>query len=637
VTQDEGKSPYKAFQPQDVEPKYARDRGFTVIDTTLDIKVDERAGTVEGKATLRVRPIVPVNTIELDAADMRINRVTVDKKPVRFEHDDDRLLVRTGRRLKEATEHDIVISYKATPRKGLYFVAPEGARKGLGWQVWSQGESEDNHHWFPGYDFPNNKATSDVRLTVRDPMRAISNGHLVATKKAGRGWTTYHWSQRVPQPNYLIAIVVGEFDEVSDEWDGIPLSYLVPKGKAAWAKETFKRTPEILAFFSRVTGYKYPYPKYTQAVIAEFMWGGMENTSLTTVNDRFLVLPEHRNDADPDGLVAHEAAHQWFGDLVTTKSWEHLWLNEAFATYFDALWHEDHYGADRLAYELMENAEAYFHEDSHEYRRALVTRGYRTNEDLFDRHTYQKGSFILHMLRQELGDDMWWRAIRHYVKANEWRNVETIDLKVAIEEATGRNVDAFFDQWVYRGGHPEFEASWSHDERHKQAKVTIKQTQKVVGETPRFRVKIKARVWIDDKKFKDETLEVSREEESFFLPSAKKPKAIELDPEGALLKKLKFERPVNEAVFVLSHAKSAIGRIEAAKALGKKPSDPESTQALAKAMSKDPFFGVRAACASALGEQGVEAARDALLAAKPDTDSRVRRHVADALGTVPQG
>lgn len=626
------KSPYRAFQPQPVEPKFPRDRGFQVTHTRLEVRIDERAGTVVGRAALSVRAIVPTRRLELDASDMRIQKVRSGGRDVRFEHVEPRLSIDLGRQVKEGAEAKVEIRYEAHPQKGLYFIRPDRHYPKKPVQVWSQGESEDNHHWFPGYDYPNNKATSEAFFTVRDPLVAFSNGHLVGRVKSGPGWTTYHWKQDVAQPNYLIAVVVGAFDEVREDWEGIPLHYFVPKGQKAWAKETFKHTRDILSFFSKATGYQYPYPKYAQAVIADFMWGGMENTSMTTVNERFLILPEHRDDADPDGLVAHEAAHQWFGDLVTTKSWDHIWLNEGFATYFDALFHESFYGKDLFQLEMLDNAEAYFAEDRDHYRRPIVTREFAENEDLFDRHTYQKGSLVLHMLRHELGDALWWKSIRHYVKKFEWRNVETADFKIAIEEATGRNLDWFFEQWIFRAGHPALEVTWDYDDTHHLVKVNVKQTQKVVGDTPLFRFPLSVWSWSGPKDRREHVVQVTKAQETFFLPAAKRPVCVQLDPDGILLKRLSFEKGAKEWAFQLQHAPSAIARIEACRALGKKASDPLATEALSKALRSDGFWGVRRAAAGALGDQMTGAARDALASHLSDSHPKVRRGVARALG-----
>lgn len=625
-------SPYRPFQPTPVEPKYGRDRGFAVTHTRLDLTIDTKAKTVEGSALIRILPFSALKEFELDAEDLHVRRVRVDGKAAEFDSHQRKLVVRPARRLKEAEAAEVQIEYDCRPRRGLYFVEPSKLYPKKPIQVWTQGESEDNHAWFPGYDHPNNKATSEVLLTVRDPLVAVSNGHLEGQKKARAGWTQYHWVQNVPQPNYLIAVVVGRFDEIQDKWRNVPLSYLVPVGRRDWGKETFKNTPQILEFFSKVTGYAYPFPKYAQAIIADFMWGGMENTTITTVNERFLIGPQHRDDANPDGLIAHEAAHQWFGDLITTKTWDHLWLNEGFATYFDALFHEHFYGRDWFQVEMVDNAAAYFAEDGERYRRPIVTRNYLEPEDLFDRHTYQKGSLVLHMLRKELGEDAWWKSIRHYVKKFEWKNVETGDFRIAIEEATGRNLEWFFDQWVMKAGHPDLEANWTYDSRDKFVKLNLKQGQKVVGDTPLFRLNLDVRIWSSAEKYVDQTVRMSKPQEAFYLPSGARPVAVQIDPDGWVVKKLTFTKEPKEWAFQLAHGESAYSRMEAADELGKKVNDPVTVPALAKALTHDKFWGVRRAAAHALGELRSLEARDALKAGLADKDPLVRRGVCSALG-----
>jgi aminopeptidase N len=625
-------SPYRPFQPTPVEPKYGRDRGFAVTHTRLDLTIDQRTQTVSGAAQVRIQPFSNLREFELDAEDLDVRRVEVDGKAATHESHQRKLLIRPARALKEGQTAEVLVEYRARPRRGLYFVQPSKLYPKKPIQAWSQGESEDNHAWFPGYDHPNNKATSEVLLTVRDPLVAISNGHLEGRRRARPGWTQYHWVQDVPQPNYLIAVVVGRFDEIQAKWRSVPLSYFVPVGKRAWGQETFKHTPEVLEFFSRVTDYPYPFPKYAQAIVADFMWGGMENTTITTVNERFLIGPEHRHDANPDGLIAHEAAHQWFGDLITTKTWDHLWLNEGFATYFDALFHEHHYGREWFHVEMMDNAGAYFAEDGERYRRPIVTRDYLEPEDLFDRHTYQKGACVLHMLRKELGDDAWWKSIRHYVKKFAWKNVETGDFRVAIEEATGRNLEWFFDQWVLKAGHPDLEASWTYDPRDEAVKLNLRQTQKVIGDTPVFRLNLEVRLWQGPGKYTDHVVRMNKPQESFFLPVGKRPVAVELDPDGWILKKLTFNKDAKEWAFQLENGTTANSRIEAAHELAKKPNDPATVPALKRALSKDPFWGVRRAAALALGDVRSVEARDILRAALSDKDSLVRRGAAQALG-----
>lgn len=632
MNRDEEKNPYKPFHPRPVDPKYHSDRGFVVEHTELDVTIDTKARSVRGKATHRVVPFHGARRVTFDADGLTITSVRVEGRAAKFETYDDAVHVIAPRKLKEARPVDVEIRYRARPRRGLYFVGPTKDQPKKPVQAWTQGEAEDHHAWFPGYDHPLNKTTWTVSAKVRDPLRVIGNGRLVEAKAAGKGWTRYTWAQERPQPLYLLALVIGAFEEKKESMDGLPLSFFVPKQKASMAHETFKNTANILSFFGKALDYPYPFPKYDQAVVTDFMWGGMENTSLTTVNERFLVDAKHRHDADPDGLVAHEAAHQWFGDLVTTRNWEHLWLNEAFATYFDALWHEEFHGRDRLEYEMKENASAYLAEDTQRYRRPIVTKDYVEPEDLFDRHTYQKGSLVLHLLRHELGDAAWWKAMRHYVQKHAWKNVETDHLRLAIEEATGRNLEWFFDQWVFGAGHPEIECQWSWDEKHRQVRLRIKQTQKVAGDTSHFRFKLDVRVWKDARTFKDESVEVRDQGRTFAFTARERPACVQVDPHGYVLKALKFEKDAQDWRFQLRHAASAHGRFEAANGLAKKGADPENVEALRRALLRDRFWAVRREAATALGRIQTDDARDALMKGAKDRDSLVRRAAAAALG-----
>jgi len=317
------------------------------------------------------------------------------------------------------------IAYDARPRKGMFFVRPTKEYPKRPWMVWTQGEQEDNRAWFPSYDAPNERMTSEVVVTVPEKHVAISNGRLLKEKHdEARKTRTYHWLQDLPHVNYLITIVSGEFDRHEEMWDGIPLQYYVPKGEGPKIKDTFRFLPSMMTFFSKATGQKYPWAKYAQAVVRDFTFGGMENTTLTVLIDNCLVDPYTRPDYRPEGLFAHELAHQWFGDFITTKSWNDLWLNEGFASYFDPLWFEAEFGRDEFQWVMHEEANGYFEEDAKSYRRPIVTSKYHDNEDMLDAHTYNKAACVLHMMRFVLGEDLWWKAIRFYVKRNALGNVE---------------------------------------------------------------------------------------------------------------------------------------------------------------------------------------------------------------------
>lgn len=611
---------------------FPRDRTFDLHHVRLALSFDQRRGRLRGTASLTLAPLHDgLSEVTLDAVDLEIARVSLAGRPVPFTVADGALVVDLGRPRPAGRPFTVDIAYAAAPRKGLYFIRPDRRHPRKPRQIWSQGEMEDNRYWFPCYDAPDDKCTSETILTVDGRQTALSNGRLVrVTRDRRRGTATYHWRQDVPHATYLISIAVGEFDIREERWGRVPLSYCVPKGRGGEIRSTFGRTRDIMAFFSRVTGVPYPYDKYSQVVVHDFTFGGMENTSLTILTDRCLVPRRLLADTDSDGLIAHELAHQWWGDLVTTKSWTHLWLNEGFASYFDPLYTEHAKGTDAFHLRLKEEAEAYFKEDK-VYRRPIVTHRWVIAEDMFDRHTYCKGAWVLHMLRWTVGDDLFWKGIRHYVAKHARRNVETTDLKIAFEEATGRSLDAFFLQWLHRGGHPDFEVSSAWDAGRSLLRLTVKQVQKTDDLTPLFRTPIEVVVSTDrgDRSFR---IDVSRAEETFALPLAERPRAVYFDPHGWVLKTVSFKRGVDALLHQLARGPSALCRAEAAEALGKEARSPKVVAGLAAALAEDPFYGTRQAAAAALAAVAGGEAAAALARGLRDKNPKVRRAVAAAMG-----
>ncbi len=625
---------HKVFADESAKEHPPRDRTFKLKHIRLELSIDEKERTVAGTATLTLAPINDgLREVELDADDLVISRVTDGSKPLEFEYIGNRLQVRLGRPAKADQDIEIRVAYSAKPKRGMFFIQPTKAYPKHPWMVWTQGEQEYNRAWFPSYDSPNEKMTSEVIVTLNERFFAVSNGRLAKQSQDARQHTrTFHWIQDVPHVNYLITIVAGEFDVVEEPWDGVPLQYYVPKGMRDAIQETFKHVPSMMTFFSEVTGLKYPYAKYAETVVKDFVIGGMENTSLTVLTEYSLIRDDRiRPDYEPEGLLAHELAHQWFGDWITTKSWGHLWLNEGFASYFDPLWHESAFGKDEFHFIMQRVSERYFEEDSESYRRPIVVHKFNELEDMLDAHTYNKGAWALHMMRFVLGDDLWWKSMRQWVKKHAAGTAETNDLKVAIEEATGRNLDWFFDEWLYKGGHPEFEVSWSYDEKAKLVALQVKQKQEVKDVTPLFRMPVEVEV-ATDRKTRRDRIQVERAEQTFFLESPTKPKMVVFDPENWILKTLKFEKPKEELIHQLANAANVIPKIQACQGLGKILNDESVVQSLSKALRGDKHHSVRLAAARALGDIRTPGAREALLGGLKDGDSRVRRGVYEALG-----
>jgi aminopeptidase N len=612
--------------------RWSRDRQVDMRHSRLEVTLDSAKRAVEGRVTHTFVPILDgLDHLDLDCVEIAVRSVRMGSRRLRFEVVDDKLCIRFARALPSGREASVTIEYRCVPRRGLYFIAPDAANPGKRVEAWTQGQDEDSRHWFPCFDYPNQKCTTEVLATVPSDMVAISNGKLVGrTRNARRKTTTWHWRQSLAHVSYLVTLVAGRFERRDMRWRKVPMAVWAPEGRMDDAMRSCRKTPRMMAFFSKVTGIPYPYEKYDQVFVQDFIFGGMENTTATTLTDTALLDRRSFLDTSMDPLVAHELAHQWWGDLVTCRDWSHGWLNEGFATYFEALWKEEDLGVDEYRHYLLEMRDSYLGEDGGRYRRPIVCKSYRDPVELFDRHLYEKGALVLHMLRSELGDDLWWRCIRRYARTHREGSVETDDLRRTVERETGRNLEWFFDQWVYKGGHPDFKVTFGWDDASRTATVTAKQGQPDDG-TPVFRGRIDLGFALGRGREEIRTVVVDAREHSwkFVLPS--RPRFVSFDRGWKVLKTLDFSPPRDMLVAQLKDDPDVTGRVHAAGALGKDAS-PEAVAALARCLASDDFWGVRVAAAAALGKARGAAARDALVRGLAAGHPKVRRAAASALG-----
>jgi aminopeptidase N len=638
---------HKSFELPGAKPHYNPDRPGQVKHIFLDLVLDIPNKSFQGTCTITLTPIRRgIQQLVLDAVDLNITSVQIDQTPQAFDYDGEQLHIQLQAPTEIGKDIKIAIAYCVEkPQRGLYFISPDKHYPNKPTQVWTQGEDEDSRFWFPCFDYPGQLATSELRVKVPKQFIAISNGELIATEEAGED-KIYHWLQQQVHPTYLMTLAVGDFAEIRDEWNGKPVTYYVEKGYEEEARRSMGKTPRMMEFFSEKFGYPYPYPKYAQVCVDDFIFGGMENTSTTLLTDRCLL--DERAALDnmrTESLVAHELAHQWFGDLVVIKHWSHAWIKEGLASYSEVFWTEYEYGSDDAAYYLLGEARSYISEDSSRYRRPIVTHIYREAIELYDRHLYEKGACVYHMIRTELGDDLFWKAIQTFVQDNAHNTVETVDLLRAIEKATGRNLLFLFDQYVFRGGHPDYKVAYSWDADSQLAKVTVIQTQAKEGKngsnSELFDLKIPIAFGytdqesgtVTDSKLKTFTVRVHEREQSFYFPLEKKPEFISFDRGNNYLKTVSLEYPVAELKAQLKFDPDPISRIYAAKALAKKGS-LEAVNALSDALTGDAFWGVRAEVATQLAKVKLDQAADALIAGLNDTDVRVRRSVVEALSKV---
>jgi aminopeptidase N len=626
---------HRSFELPGARPHYTPDRPGHVEHIGLDLDLDIANQRYKGTCTMRLNPVrSDVERLTLDAVNLTIHSVQLETIDQPFDYDGEQLHIHLDTPTQAGRPITLAIAYSVThPQRGLYFIAPDEHYPHKPIQVWTQGEDEDSRFWFPCFDYPGQLATSEIRVRVPKPLMAISNGELISTEEDGDS-KIYHWAQKEVHPTYLMTLAVGDFAEIRDEWNGKPVNYYVEKGKEQEAQLSMGKTPQMIEFFSQKFGYPYPFPKYAQVCVDDFIFGGMENTSTTLLTDRCLIDARAAIDnRSTESLVAHELAHQWFGDLVVIKHWSHAWIKEGMASYSEIMWMDQEYGPEEAAYYRLGEARSYLDEDASRYRRPIVTHVYREAIELYDRHLYEKGACVYHMIRAELGDDLFWQAIATFVQDNAHKTVETVDLLRAIEKATGRNLLFLFDQFVFRGGHPDYTVAYSWDGDSNLAKLTVTQTQ---AETDRDRFDLMIPIafgWCAAENTKVFRVRVKEREQSFYFPLDQKPDYVQFDVGNHTLKTVTLDYPLPELKAQLQHDPDPLARIFAAEALAKK-GGLEAVNALSTALQQEVFWGVRVEIVRNLATVKLGQAFDALLVGLQDADARVRRATVVALAGI---
>ncbi len=633
MTAERSSSGARPFRLPGDLPQWGRPRAFSLDALSLELDLDLEAHAVEGVAALTLRRVDPeARWAVLDAIDFDISAVerprAEAREPAAYDYDGEVLRIDLSD-VAAGGEAVVHVRYRAAPRRGLYFTAPDASRPDRPRQVWSQCQDQDGRYWFPCQDHPGQRMRTALSVRVPRGWFALSNGVLVERRDEGE-LTRFVWRQDAPHPAYLVTLAAGELDEEHTELDGLPISYYVPKGRREDIARSLGRTPEMVRVFAERLSTPFPWDKYAQIVVTEFIFGGMENTSATTLFERALLDERAALDVDMDALVAHELAHQWFGDLVTCRHWSHAWLNEGFATYMEHVWKEHREGRDAYLYNLEQDLDLYLAEHGGRYGRPIVENVWAAPIDVFDRHLYQKGGLVLHAIRQHLGDAAFWRGLAFYLERHRGQSVETRDLLRALEESTGRSLEELFHQWVERPGHPALEVWVERDEGR--LKVGVTQTQAdATSEDGTFHLELPVVVVDGQGVAERHVLDVRRREETFTLLAGERPKMVLVDPEMTAPGTVTLTMPLPMLEAQLTSAEAARPRWLAARALGAR-NEPRATRALARALAGDAFWAVRAEAAKALGEQSTPAALQQLLDAPRDADPHVRRAVAGALG-----
>jgi len=593
-----------------------------LVHTKLDAKFDFSKSYMYGKVWITLKPhFYPTDSLSLDAKGMDIHKVAIvrggSESPLKYQYDGWILDIKLDRTYKGGENYTVFIDYTSKPdelkvqgsaaitdAKGLYFINPRGEEKDKPTEIWTQGETEANSVWLPTIDKPNQKSTEEISMTVPSKFVTLSNGLLVSQKKNTDGTRTDTWKMDLPHAPYLFFMGAGEFSIVKDSYKGKEVSYYVEKEYAPVARKIFGLTPEMIAFYSRITGVDYPWPKYSQIVGRDYVSGAMENTTATLHQESAQQDARQLVDGNSwEDVVSHELFHQWFGDLVTTESWSNLTLNESFANFSEYLWREYKYGEDHAEAQNWTDMQGYLQSQSDS--KDLVRFHYADKEDMFDAVSYNKGGRILRMLRDYLGDSAFYKALNLYLTTNKFKSAEAQQLRLAMEEVSGRDLNWFFNQWYYGSGHPKLDINYSYDESAKKAKVIVNQTQSS-GKV--FILPVAIDVYVNGKKERHNVW-VKNLADTFSFDASSKPDLVNFDGKRDLLIEKKENKTLDEYVYQYSHAGTYLDRREAIDFASKNQNDPKAVSFLNTTL-QDKYYGLRT---YALGK--IDMRKDAVKAA----------------------
>lgn len=600
-------------------------RNYDQQHIRLDLRFDFAEKAVKGEATLQVTPLVgDFDTLILHAETMTISSVKSGRCALRFSQEDGLLKIKLDRKYRPGEIVRTTINYTAKPDRGLYFFSPGKDIPDMPYQIWSQGEGQNNRYWFPCFDSVGDKMTTEINVTVPANLRVISNGTLAGiTEDKKRDEKTFHWRMDQEQAAYLVSIVVGDYVTISDTVRGVPLHYNIPAHRKNENTDlVFGHTPAMISFFSDYIC-PYPYEKYDQTPVQDFKYGGMENISATTLNSRVFHDERAVPNYSPDALIAHELAHQWFGDLLTIKEWPHIWLQEGFATYFTDLFFEHEYGTDEFRMRRFRQNRSLFTD-----RKVKAADAPFTPVDLSGRTAYSRGAAILNMLRYELGDNVFQKGIQYYVDKFKFKSVDSEDFRLAMQEASGRDLGQFFKQWIYGAGHPKFQVFWEWTESSKTMALHVKQTQDENDFTGIFQITVPLEITAGRKKMAAR-LPITSREHTFRYRLPQKPDLVRFDKGYWILKELAFKKSFSELSYQLLNDDDVTGRYRAAEQLI--DFNDRAIPVLRHAFYRELFYAVRARIVKSLGEIKSREALAILKTAADDPDARVRAEAMSAL------
>jgi aminopeptidase N len=626
-----------------------------LVHTKLDVRFDYKKRYLYGKEWVTLKPhAYPTDTLRLDAKGMDIKTVAVVKAgknaPLKFTYDSLSLAIKLDKVYQSTESYTIYIDYTSKPdelkvqgsmaisdAKGLYFINPDSAVKNKPVQIWTQGESESSSAWFPTIDKPNQKTTEEIYMTVPAKYVTLSNGKLTSQKKNADGTRTDYWKMDLPHSPYLFMMAVGDFKIYKDTWNGKEVSYYLEPKYAPYAKTIFGYTPEAIGFYSKILGVDYPWNKYAQIVVRDYVSGAMENTSATLHGDYVQATPrqfldKYYNNSEGESTIVHELFHQWFGDYVTAESWSNLTVNESFADFSETLWGEYKYGKDYGDAHIAGDRRAYL-SSPEAADKNLVRFYYNDKEDVFDVVTYQKGGSILYMLRNYLGNDAFYKGLSIYLKTNAFKNGEAQQLRLALEQASGKDLNWFFNQWYYNAGHPVLNITYGYNAGTKTQSVYVQQTQ--TGNA--FTLPIAVDIYVDGKKTRQQVWLRSKADTLNFKVNTK-PELVNVDGDKMLLAQKTDNKTGDEFVYQYMHAPLYLDRFEALTyAEMQDPGDANARKIIIAAL-KDKYYGNRIKAIKALkltNDDVRNAAQPVLInLAQTDPNNLVKAAAINALGTL---
>jgi aminopeptidase N len=641
------------FKPPQAVLQYAPTRTYHVRHLRLIFDIDAVNRSAKGDVTHYLTPFSDnLQAIVLDAgSNLNIQECRIDGVSRPFTHEKEKLTITPATPLARGREVAVEIRYEmpggirrggANGAGGFHWINTSPNDPDRRPAFWTQGETNGNHSWVPCWDYPNDKCTSETIVTVPENWEIVGNGAQGPTgHDEARHTRTFRWTMKQPHSTYLLSLVGGELDIRKGSWAGVPLYYVVPKGKANLIDTSFGDTPDMLQFFSDTFGVKYPWPKYAQSAMYDF-GGGMENVSATTLG-AFSLTDKRNGEWAMASLNSHELTHQWFGDYVTCAHWGDIWLNESFATFGEMIYTEHSRGKDSFDLDRDGDLQSYLRE-ARSYKRPISTHLYADPDVMFDSHTYPKGALVLHMLRRELGDADFYRGLQYYLKTNACTPVNTYDLAKAFAFGTGHNIEPFLDQWVYKPGHPVLDATWTYDEAGKAVVLKVKQTQDTSDGTPIYTLPLTVGLLhnASSSAVERQHVTLSQADQEFRLPAAVKPDAVLIDPDHDLLKEIGDRHWADsELPTILRCAPSLLDRRDAVRALAKSGSADDSLsdatiRTLAEALKTEPSADVGALLIDTLGKQKKESLRP-LFREEAKSKYAARRAAAmQALGALPK-